>query len=99
MVADTTRRRGMVSPELITGPTRRIEVVRARRTIALRCLRAQQIRGVQIESFSDLNDTRCDAPTPLVPPVTGDDTARITYNLGALTNNQTKTVVFRYQRL
>jgi hypothetical protein len=31
--------------------------------------------------------------------VTGDDTARITYNLGALTNNQTKTVVFRYQRL
>jgi hypothetical protein len=57
-------------------------------------------RVVQIESFGDLDtDTGCTADAPLPPPVTGDNAARITYNLGALTNNQTKTVVFRYQRL
>jgi hypothetical protein len=57
-------------------------------------------RVVQIESFGDLtDDTGCDASTPLLVPTSGDDAARITYNVGALTNNQTKTVVFRYQRL
>jgi hypothetical protein len=57
-------------------------------------------RVVQIEAFGDLSDDAgCDATTPLAPPVTGDNAGRVTYNLGNMTAGQTKTVVFRYQRL
>ena len=53
-----------------------------------------------IEAESDLvNDNGCDATTPLTPPTSGDDAARLTYSFGSVAGHQSKTVVVRYQRM
>jgi hypothetical protein len=57
-------------------------------------------RQIVIEAESDLvNDNGCDATTPLTPPTSGDDAARLTYSFGSVAGHQSKTVVVRYQRM
>jgi hypothetical protein len=50
-----------------------------------------------VESFGDLlNDTGCDATTPLVTPFSGDASGRITYSVGTINPGKSATMTFSY---